>query len=289
VTPSCCRAAPPSASTRRRACRTVCAPGPWLRRPWHDRAHRARGDHLRPRQWRGEGLGRRRPTRARRARLARRVGNLRPRHRGRGHGCDDSPISRAASALPPPRGTATRSARLSPPTRWGRSPSATPRIFMPRRWNSAMSSAASAPRRPFDPTRLPPTKVTAVEREATAIAIVATDAALTKAQCARLATMAQDGIARAVWPSHAPMDGDVVFAVSTGARPIARGHAANRPHVDRPSCRALPVAGHRARRLPRHPGAGRSETHLGDRFGWRLSGNPAFILRPCKALRSARL
>jgi L-aminopeptidase/D-esterase-like protein len=78
-----------------------------------------------------------------------------------------------------------------------------------------------------DPTQMPPTKVTQSEREATAIAIVATDAALTKAQCARLATMAQDGIARAVQPSHAPMDGDVVFAVSTGARPLRDGHGAN--------------------------------------------------------------
>lgn len=78
----------------------------------------------------------------------------------------------------------------------------------------------------FDPARLPPTKLTASDREATAIAIVATDAALTKAQAARMATMAHDGIARAVWPSHAPMDGDTVFAVATGARPIGSGHAA---------------------------------------------------------------
>jgi len=79
----------------------------------------------------------------------------------------------------------------------------------------------------FDPARLPPTKLTASEREATAIAIVATDAALTKAQAARMATMAHDGIARAVRPSHAPMDGDIVFAVATGARPIGSGHAAS--------------------------------------------------------------
>lgn len=79
----------------------------------------------------------------------------------------------------------------------------------------------------FDARILPPTKVTASDREATTIAIVATDASLTKAQAARLATMAQDGIARAVWPSHAPMDGDTVFAVSTGARPIGAGHAAS--------------------------------------------------------------
>jgi hypothetical protein len=81
------------------------------------------------------------------------------------------------------------------------------------------------PARAFDPTVLPPTKVTASDREATAIAVVATDAALSKAQAARLATMAQDGIARAIWPSHAPMDGDTVFAVATGARQLPDGHA----------------------------------------------------------------
>jgi D-aminopeptidase len=79
----------------------------------------------------------------------------------------------------------------------------------------------------FDPGALPPTKATTSAREATTIAVVATDAALTKAQAARLAAMAHDGIARAVWPSHAPMDGDTVFAVSTGARPLREGHGAS--------------------------------------------------------------
>ncbi len=54
----------------------------------------------------------------------------------------------------------------------------------------------------------------------TTIAIIATDAALTKAQCKRLAVAAQDGIARAVSPSHALVDGDIVFAVATGEIPI---------------------------------------------------------------------
>jgi D-aminopeptidase len=55
----------------------------------------------------------------------------------------------------------------------------------------------------------------------TTIAIVATDAALTKAQCKRLAVAAQDGIARALSPAHALVDGDIVFAVATGEKPIA--------------------------------------------------------------------
>ncbi|MFT4014166.1 MAG: P1 family peptidase [Paracoccus sp. (in: a-proteobacteria)] len=56
--------------------------------------------------------------------------------------------------------------------------------------------------------------------EATTIAIVATDAALDKAGLTRLATAAQDGMARAIVPSHTPYDGDLVFAVSTGAKPL---------------------------------------------------------------------
>ncbi len=57
--------------------------------------------------------------------------------------------------------------------------------------------------------------------EATTIAIVATDAGLTKAQAQRMAVAAHDGLARALVPSHTPLDGDLVFAVSTGARPLA--------------------------------------------------------------------
>jgi len=68
----------------------------------------------------------------------------------------------------------------------------------------------------------------------TTIAIVATDAALTKAQAKRVAVMAQDGMGRAISPAHSPFDGDLVFAAATGQHPItnagpeimAIGHAA---------------------------------------------------------------
>jgi L-aminopeptidase/D-esterase-like protein len=53
--------------------------------------------------------------------------------------------------------------------------------------------------------------------ENTTIGIVATDAALSKAEAKRLAVMGQDGIARALRPAHAALDGDTVFAVSTGS------------------------------------------------------------------------
>jgi D-aminopeptidase len=94
-------------------------------------------------------------------------------------------------------------------------------LAAPCEFGDEFGGLGPAPR--FDPGALPRTKLTGSDREATAIAIVATDAALTKAQCARLATMAHDGLARAIQPSHAPLDGDVVFAVSTGARPITAG------------------------------------------------------------------
>lgn len=55
---------------------------------------------------------------------------------------------------------------------------------------------------------------------ATTLAVVATDAALTKAQCRRLAVAAQDGLARALVPVHTPLDGDLVFAVATGTVPL---------------------------------------------------------------------
>ena len=55
---------------------------------------------------------------------------------------------------------------------------------------------------------------------ATTIALIATDAVLTKAQCKRLAIMANDGLARAILPAHAPMDGDTVFAAATGRVPL---------------------------------------------------------------------
>lgn len=63
----------------------------------------------------------------------------------------------------------------------------------------------------------------------TVIAIVATDARMTKAQCHRMSIAAHDGIARACVPSHTPSDGDLIFALSSGAQtadPLRIGHAA---------------------------------------------------------------
>ena len=60
--------------------------------------------------------------------------------------------------------------------------------------------------------------------ENTTITVIATDARLSKAQCNRLAVMAQDGLARAIYPVHTPLDGDVVFAAATGEKPLPDPH-----------------------------------------------------------------
>ena len=75
-------------------------------------------------------------------------------------------------------------------------------------WPAAMPPEASTPR---------------LKRQApaTTLGVVMTDAKLTKPMAHRLALMAHDGLARAVLPAHAPMDGDTIFAVSTGQRPLA--------------------------------------------------------------------
>jgi len=52
----------------------------------------------------------------------------------------------------------------------------------------------------------------------TIIGVVATNAKLTKTQATKVAQMAQDGIARAIRPAHTMLDGDVIFALSTGAQ-----------------------------------------------------------------------
>ena len=56
---------------------------------------------------------------------------------------------------------------------------------------------------------------------ATTIGAIVTDAILTKAEAHRLSIVAHDGLARAVQPAHLSLDGDTVFAASTGLQPMA--------------------------------------------------------------------
>ncbi|MFJ5777878.1 P1 family peptidase [Streptomyces sp. NPDC093094] len=85
----------------------------------------------------------------------------------------------------------------------------------------------------------------------TTLAVVATDADLTRAQAQKLAGTAHDGIARAVRPVHLLNDGDTVFALATGARPLDTGRplalneilAAGADVVTRAIVRAVRTAG----------------------------------------------
>ncbi|MFF2099014.1 P1 family peptidase [Streptomyces sp. NPDC058202] len=85
----------------------------------------------------------------------------------------------------------------------------------------------------------------------TTLAVVATDADLTRAQAQKLAGTAHDGIARAVRPVHLLNDGDTVFALATGARALDAGNplalneilAAGADLVTRAIVRAVRAAG----------------------------------------------
>ena len=74
--------------------------------------------------------------------------------------------------------------------------------------------ASSIPAEPLQP------KVKGSAGTNTTLVVVATDAILTKAQANRLAVMAQTGLARAIYPVHTPLDGDVLFTASTGRKPL---------------------------------------------------------------------
>ncbi|UOM34600.1 P1 family peptidase [Acuticoccus sp. I52.16.1] len=105
------------------------------------------------------------------------------------------------------------------------------------------------------------TKLGAAMRTNTTIALVATDLALTRGEAHRLAVAAHDGIALAVWPAHTIMDGDTVFAASTGRAPAPASLAetvALHAAATRCLARAIAIAVHAASPRP------------GDRFPtWR--------------------
>ncbi len=60
----------------------------------------------------------------------------------------------------------------------------------------------------------------------TTLAVVATDADLSRDEALRVATMAHDGYARAIRPVHTPFDGDTVFVLANGRRPLGEARAA---------------------------------------------------------------
>lgn len=108
-----------------------------------------------------------------------------------------------------------------------------------------------------------------VARFATTLAVVATDAILSTVQARRLAIMAQNGLALSLYPVHTPLDGDVVFALATGRRPLETPL----PDLARLGglasivlARAVARAIHAARRLPFPEGQLSWQDHFGARF-----------------------
>jgi L-aminopeptidase/D-esterase-like protein len=75
----------------------------------------------------------------------------------------------------------------------------------------------------------------------TTIAVVATDAALSKAACKRVAVAAQDALARTLRPAHTPLDGDSVFVLSTGAVEVAP--ASDTPAAMSPETKLMTMIG----------------------------------------------
>ncbi len=84
----------------------------------------------------------------------------------------------------------------------------------------AVVNAAGLPVFPGQPVAVVGTGAAPVGPNTT-LAVVGTNAALTPAECRRLATASHAGLARALDPSHTSVDGDTVFALSTGAVPLA--------------------------------------------------------------------
>ena len=88
-----------------------------------------------------------------------------------------------------------------------------------------MGPRRSLPAAAFGQTKLDLMAEAAQPGANTTIAIVATDARLTKAEAKRVAIMAGDGLAIAIRPLHTPFDGDTVFAAATGARMLPENRA----------------------------------------------------------------
>ncbi|MEL6236736.1 MAG: P1 family peptidase [Pseudomonadota bacterium] len=86
---------------------------------------------------------------------------------------------------------------------------------------AAEFGGVAMPKEAPSPQEVPSKRAAALAAANTIIAVIATDAAMSKPMTQRLAVMAQSGIAKAVHPAHTPFDGDTVFALATGRGPAA--------------------------------------------------------------------
>ncbi|HEY6329931.1 MAG TPA: P1 family peptidase [Blastocatellia bacterium] len=84
-----------------------------------------------------------------------------------------------------------------------------------RGWFDTYRALAEQTTWEFEPSSKRPGKQSAGIKNTT-LAVVATDAGLSKAQARRVASMAHDGLARSIKPVHTMFDGDTVFTISTG-------------------------------------------------------------------------
>jgi len=116
----------------------------------------------------------------------------------------------------------------------------------------------------------------------TTIGVVATDAVLSKAECRKFASVAHNGLARAVRPSHLLFDGDTIFRRLHRHAHAARGRAAARPPA---AVNALIAAAADLFRHRLHPGGRRGR--VGARRPALLPGPVSRSLRPpMKTLRT---
>ena len=186
-------------------------------------ADRAGGDPVRPHQRRRQGVG---PLSAlSRARLCGGRGGrrrLRARQRRRRHRRDDGQLQGRdrlrLGARPPTAARSARSPRSTPPAACS---SAAARRFWAAPFEQNGEFGGRGLPRSVSPACASNRSPRARVRANTTLVVVATDAILTKAQAKRLAVMAQSGLSRAIYPVHTPLDGDVVFAASTGRRALA--------------------------------------------------------------------
>jgi L-aminopeptidase/D-esterase-like protein len=111
----------------------------------------------------------------------------------------------------------------------------------------------------LDPA-LPLEPISAAPGANTTIGVVATNAALSKAEAQRVAIMAQDGFARAIRPAHTPFDGDTIFVLATGhhALPEPRAQALARIGAIAADCVSRAIAR-----------GVFAATGLGERSSWR--------------------
>jgi L-aminopeptidase/D-esterase-like protein len=108
-------------------------------------------------------------------------------------------------------------------------------------WEARLEMDAEFAGRLNDPVALP-TPVPGEPGKNTTLAVVATDAALTKAQAKKIAMMAHDGLARAIRPAHTMFDGDVAFCLSTGKQALPKSSG----FFAAPAAQAVTDLGHAA-------------------------------------------